>query len=213
MLNRPSVDPWAPRRRAAEPGVASDLRRGLVAAWRLASGRADAVAALFTEPVSPDAVARIAVRSFAALAFCLAPLAIIEASPIHLGIVAKPYWHAVTADLLSELASWLGFLAAVHAIAARRGVGAAWPRFVALWNWSNLTQAALLAVAVVPVWLPVPAVFDVAIRLIFVGWAVMVEWVAIKLSLGLSRAITTALVALNVTLQFALDGVVAALSN
>ena len=211
-MNRPAAGPWSPRRGAAAPGVASDLRRGLLAAWRLASGRADAETALFNGPASADAVARIAVRSFAALLFCLPPLAVMEASQIRLGMTPKPYWHGVAADLLSELACWLGFLAATHAIAVRRGVGVAWPRFVSLWNWSNLTQAALLAIAAVPVWLPLPPQFIFAVWLILGGWAVMVQWVAIRLGLGLSRAVTTGLMALSVALQFSLDGLVAALT-
>ncbi len=214
MLSRPpSVDPWAPRRARIEPGIAADLRRGLLAAWRLAAGRADAVTALYDKGGTPDAVARIAVRSFASLLICLVPLGLVEASQLHLGNLPKPHWHAVAADLLGYVASWLGFLAVVHAIAVRRGIASAWPRFVALWNWSNLTQAVLLAIASGPAWLAPQSVFVVAAWLIVAGWAVMVEWVAIRLSLGLSRAITTALVLLDLTLELALEGVVSALTG
>lgn len=204
------MDPWAPRprpRATVGVGFTPDLRNGLVAAWRLGSGRADSMAALFPGKESADAVARIAVRSFAALLFCLVPLTLIEAGQLRAGALPPPHWHALTAVLLGNLASWFGFLAITHAMALRRGVGPAWPRFAALWNWSNLTQAVLLVVASVPAWLPfLPPAFGVAVWLIFAGWAVMVEWVAVRLGLGLSRAITTALVALDLAMSLALDG-------
>ena len=191
---------------AAGGGWALGLRQGLVAAWRLAAGRADALPALFSPKDSADAVARTAIRSFGALLLCLAPLAFVEMSQLRAGTLPSPHWHAVAADLLGNVASWLGFLAITHAVAVRRGIGPAWPRFVALWNWSNLTQAVLLAVAALPAWLPLPPSFGVAVWLIFAGWAVMVEWVAIRLSLALSRPITTALVALDLAMSLALDG-------
>ena len=161
-------NPWAaPARRAESFG------RGLQLALALGAGRVDGADAM----LGPDP-ARAAALSFYAMLVCIPALLLIEAANMHAHSTATataiPAWHTVSADVLSSAASWLAFLAVVHAVAMRRGIAAKWPRFVVLWNWSNLTQIVLLAAAAATVWLPLPDAVRTAVWLSLTGWALMV---------------------------------------
>lgn len=148
-------------------------------ALRLASGHSDGI-----ERFGKDM--RSAARSFwaAAVAFPIYAATVVlswqqERWPIAVG-------HAAALEALIYLVSWAGYAVISHALLGTMGLQQRWPRFIAVWNWINVVQYVLLLLAAVPGAAHAPALLTETCLLVAQGWALWLEWYAIRLSLDVS---------------------------
>jgi len=79
-----------------------------------------------------------------------------------------------------------------------------WSRFIVVWNWCNVVQYLLLVLAAVPGLLGAPALVQETASLIAIGWALWLEWFAIKLALEVSTLMAIGLVGLDLSIGLAL---------
>ena len=163
---------------------------GLQAALLLARGRAEGLRYL-------DADQAGAARSFWALplalpaAVCLQLVDWVETGlPAHAG-------HALGLDLLAFIVGWLAFAVLTFHLVHAIGGSARWPRFIAAWNWCNVVENLLLVVGFIPGLLGAPPLLDEAAQLFAIGWALWIEWFAIRQSLQSNGLVAAALVVLD----------------
>lgn len=175
---------------------------GLRAALLLARGRADGAVLMVAE--RPDEQIVRARHSFLAMALCV---------PIYLAIhlFDGPDIGPITPRGLASLVlGWLGYAVLSHVQASSIGRAALWPRFLVLWNWCNLVQYLLLAVAMVPDLLGAPPVLVQTVWLAAMGWALWLQWSATRLALALPGAPAAVLVIADVLLGVAVMRLTAA---
>ena len=183
--------------------IASAVANGVQGALLLARGRVDGL-----RYVEADMAG--AARSFWAMAICLPAfvclrlLAWTEAgTPPHLA-------HSFGLDLLSYVVGWCGFAVLSHRLVGIMGLGARWPRCIALWNWCNVIQYMMLVGFSIPGLLGAPKLLDQAAQLVGVGWALWLEWFAFRLTLGIGTLPAVGLVAVDVSIGVFLAGLGAA---
>jgi hypothetical protein len=182
--------------------IGATVFSGLQGALLLARGRPEGVSY-----VSDDM--RLAARSFWAALIC-APifLGVLLLSWVENGRPVDPA-HTITLELLSFVIGWAGY-----AVLSRRLVAAFqrerhWPRFIAIWNWCNVVQYALLLVATVPGALRAPFWLNETAQLVAQGWALWLEWFAIRLALEVSGVRAAIVMAPDVLLGLVLAILVA----
>lgn len=175
---------------------------GLSGALMLARGRAEG---LLRIPNDGSAAA----RSFWAAAVCL---------PLFLVLMVLTWqqsgWptdlpHAVGVQLLSFIIGWAGYAIISHAILGAVGAGAKWPKFITVWNWVNVVQYALLLAATVPAVAGAPNLVSETTQLVAQGWALWLEWYAIRLVLGSSRIQAAIIMAPDIFIGIMLAGMTA----
>jgi hypothetical protein len=142
-----------------------------------------------------------AARSFWAIAVALPAFILLRQLGGNAG--ATPA-HDFALDLLSYIIGWLGFALLSRPVVEAMGCTPRWSRFMVVWNWCNVVQYLLLVVAAVPGLLGAPAVVQQAASLIAIGWALWLEWFAIKLALGVSTLPALGLVGLDLSIGLAL---------
>lgn len=152
---------------------------GLQGALLLARGRAEGVGY-----VSDDM--RNAARSFWAAAVCTPLfLAVLGLSWIETGRPADPV-HAAALECLSYVIGWAGYAVISRPVVAAVRRAQHWPRFIAVWNWCNVVQYAMLLVATLPGALGAPYWLSETAQLVGQGWALWLEWFAIRLALDVT---------------------------
>ncbi len=182
------------------------MASALSGAWLLAQGRAEGLARVGPEP-------RDAQRSFWAAALCLPAFLFLRlldwawqgGVPAHAG-------HAMALELMAYVTGWAGFALASRPLVAAMGRLPRWPLFIAVWNWCNVVQYLLLVAAALPRLLGAPEWIDETLGLVAVGWAIWLEWFAIRVALATGRMQAAALVALDLGIGLALSAVTAGLS-
>jgi hypothetical protein len=168
----------------------STVTLGLNAALRLARGRADGVVLV------PDDRKTI-VRSFWSIALCLpAVICRLLMSWADTGVPADAA-HLAAREVIVFVLGWLVFVEATHWLAPRIGRAGRWGRFIAVWNWCNVIEGALVVVGAIPGVLGAPAVVDEACQLIAIGWALWLEWYATREALGVATLTAVGLVVLD----------------
>lgn len=184
--------------------MSGSVANGLQAALLLARGRPEAM-----QLVAGDSAG--AARSFWAIAICVPAFICLRlltwqdnGAPPHAG-------HALAIDLLFYGIGWLGFAVASHSLVRVLDRGPRWPQFIAAWNWCNVVQYLLLVAAAVPGILGAPSVIDQTAQLAAFGWALWLEWFAIRLALGITGRQAVAFVAFDVALGLFLDALAASL--
>jgi len=160
--------------------VVAAVNSGLHGALRLARGKADGAAM-----VSSDM--RGAALSFWALPVCLPTVICLRlmdwadtGRPANAG-------HELARDLLVFVAGWLLYAVVTHRLAPRFGRQDRWPHFIAAWNWCNVVENLLLVFGGIPALLGAPHVVDQVSQLFTMGWALWLEWYAVRLTLGPDR--------------------------
>jgi hypothetical protein len=186
-------------------GAVASVASGLFAALRLARGRADGVVLV------PSDRAGIA-RSFWSIAFCLPTVA----------ARLLMFWadagfpddtaHQIVRELIVFVVGWLVFIEATYRMAPLLDRADRWGRFVALWNWCNVIAGVLIVIGGIPGLLGAPAVVDEACELITIGWALWLEWYAIRLALGVGAHTAIALVMLDQSIGVLLASLAISLS-
>jgi hypothetical protein len=173
--------------------IATSVSNGVHGALLLARGRADGL-----RYVEDDMAG--AARSFSAMVICLPAFVCLRllawtqaGTPPHLA-------HSFALDLLAYGIGWCGFAVLSHRLVRAMGLGARWPRAIALWNWCNVVQYLLLVVFSIPGLLGAPSLVDEAAQLVGVGWALWLEWFAFRLTLGIGLVAAAGLVTLDVAI-------------
>jgi len=171
--------------------VIRSMASGLQAAVLFARGRAEGLRYL-----EPDQAG--AARSFWALPLAL-PAAVcmqltdwLQSSgpPAHAGQI-------LGLDLMAFAVGWLAFAALTFELTRYIGAADRWPRFIAAWNWCNVIENLLLVLGTIPALLGAPAIIAEAAELFAIGWALWIEWFAIRQSLQANPLASAWLVVLD----------------
>ena len=181
-------------------GVAIYVRSiasGMHAVLLLARGRTDGLRYADSDMAG-------AARSFWAIAICLPAIVCLQLMTWMQYGVPSYAGHAMGLDIMGYVVGWLGFALLSFHLAPKFGSGPRWPRFIAAWNWCNVVQYLLLVLAAMPGLLGAPAMVQETISLIVVGWALWLEWFAIRLALEVSTLAALGLVALDLSIGLAL---------
>ena len=148
---------------------------GLRAALLLARGRPEG-AFLISMEAPAEQVSR-ARHSFLAMLFCVPIFLFIQ----DLGRAGPDV--APVREGASFVLAWLGYAVLSYQLASAMGRAEDWLRFVVLWNWSNLVQYLLMALALVPVLLGAPPIFGQTAWLVAMGWSLWLQWSATRIGL------------------------------
>lgn len=143
-----------------------------------------------------------AARSFLAAAVGLPPFLIL------LAIGARGGGPSLTPpvlilQLLGYIISWAGYAVLSHRLVTALGKEARWPRFIAAWNWVNVVQYLLLLAGVLPALAGAPVWLAQTAALLGQGWALWLEWYAIRLTLETTGLLAAAVMAPDVVLGVA----------
>lgn len=168
----------------------STVTSGLFAALRLARGRPDGVILV---PGDRQTV----VRSFWAIPMCLPSVFCRLLMSWEGGEIPADWIHLAAREAIVFVLGWLIFVEITHRLAPMVGRAERWGRFIALWNWCNVVEGALVIVGGLPGTLGAPAVIDQACELIAIGWALWLEWYATRLAFGVSALTAVSLVVLD----------------
>lgn len=120
---------------------------------------------------------------------------------------------ALLAELVGYVLGWVAFALASKLLAERAQRGAAWPQFIAAWNWCNVVQYALLLVLMVPTALGLPAWIGNVLGLVAVGYAMWLEWFATRVALGVAGPTAVMFVLLDLALGLFIGGIAAQISG
>ena len=179
----------------------ASVASGLQAALLFARGREDGL-----RYIDPDHAS--AARSFWALPVALpAVVCLTLINWVQAGGVPAQAGHALGLDMMTFVLGWIGY--AVLTFELVRYVGAAdrWPRFIAAWNWCNVIENLLLVFGSIPALLGAPPIVAEASQLIAIGWALWIEWFAIRLSLRSNGIVAAWLVVLDQAIGLTLAAV------
>ena len=154
---------------------------GLRAALLLAHGRAEGV-----RLVANDRTAVI--QSFWAIPLCLPALiclrlldldhaALLALTPLKFGVL-------LGRNLAQFTVAWLLFMVISHALLDFLKKQPDWPRFIAIWAWCSVIENTLAALGSLPGPLGLPAIVSQVCVLVSIGWALWLEYYAIRLTLG-----------------------------
>lgn len=170
------------------------ITSGMHAAFLLARGRREGLG-------YADSDLGGAARSFWAIAVALPAFICLHAMARDTGPVPA---HDFALDLLSYIIGWIGFALLSRPVVEAMGCALHWSRFIVVWNWCNVVQYLLLVIAAVPGLLGASPLVQEAASLIAIGWALWLEWFAIKLALGISTLAALGLVGLDLSIGLAL---------
>jgi hypothetical protein len=106
--------------------------------------------------------------------------------------------------LLLFLVGWLLFVWVSHHIATVLNKQAQWPRFIAVWAYCSIIENTLVTLGGLPGALGAPSILDQASLLVTFGWALWLEWYAIRLSLQVGSLTAVIMLAVDFSLGFIL---------
>lgn len=180
---------------------------GLAGAFLLGRGKPEGLALIEGTPAG-------AWRSFMAAFICLpAFLAIRFFAWSSIGMPPGGLGRALAAEITGYAIAWVAFALASLPLADAWGRGAAWPRFIAAWNWTNIVQYLVLLALAVPGALGLPFGLAQVLTLAGLGYAIWLEWFVVRTALGLDGGRAAAIVALDLALGMFLGGLIQTLSG
>ena len=115
---------------------------------------------------------------------------------------------AVLRDLLGFAIGWVGFALLSHRLVAIVGRERRWLAWLVVWNWSNVAQYAITAVAGVPDAVGLPPIIGQTVWLVALGWAFWLEWFITRLALDVPGPTAAAFVAADLTVGLIASGIV-----
>ncbi len=99
----------------------------------------------------------------------------------------SPSPHALL-DLVRQglifVLGWLAFAALTHLIAPRLNRAHLWVPMIVAWSWCNVPEAMLMVLGTIPGTLGAPPIVDQAAQVATFGWALWIEWFALRLAFG-----------------------------
>jgi hypothetical protein len=108
--------------------------------------------------------------------------------------------------LLLFLIGWLAFVWVSHHLAALLHRDAQWPRFIAIWAYCSIVENTLVAIGALPGALGAPSMVDQACQLVMMGWALWLEWYAIRLGLKVGPLIAVLVLLIDFSIGTVLTG-------
>jgi len=178
----------------------------MAGAFLLARGRPEGMVLMESTP-------RGAWRSFIAAAICLpAFLALRFFGWAQAGAGIEVLGRPLAAELITYVMGWTVFPLVTFGIASLWGRAAAWPRFVAGWNWINIIQYLLWLALSVPVVLGAAGLVVQGLTLAAFGYLVWLEWFTVRVGLGVTGSRATAVVFLDLVIGLFLAGLAQRLS-
>jgi hypothetical protein len=156
--------------------VVGTVSSGLQGALLLARGRAEGVRLVDTDMTA-------AIRSFWAIPLCLPAVVCLKLLDWLATRIPTNVPLALGRYLLLFLVGWLLFVWVSHHMASVLHKQAQWPRFIAVWGYCSVIENTLVAIGGLPGALGFPSMVDQACELVTIGWALWLEWYAIRLSL------------------------------
>ncbi len=175
------------------------VANGLSGAFLLARGRADGLARVQLDVAPPAGAEHGAARSFWAAVIstpALIGMRLIDWAAQ--GVPARP-GHALALDLLVFIVGWTGYALLSRTLLGAMGRGQRWPTYIAVWNWCNVVQYALLLLGSLPAVLHAPEPVAEVATLVTLGWALWLEWFATRLALDLPGLAAAGLVAFDLS--------------
>ncbi len=150
---------------------------GLHAAFLLAKGRSDGIARLSSDPGD-------AARSFIAIVLAVPPIIALRLLTWSgdTGIPADAA-RILAHDVMVYLVSWLAFAIVSSRVADKLGRAPLWPRFIVTYNWCNVVANTMVLAGAIPAVLGAPPVVDQLSQVVVTGWALWLEWYAVRLTL------------------------------
>lgn len=118
----------------------------------------------------------------------------------------------LTAEFIGYVCGWAGFALATLPLAEATGRRAAWPRFIAAWNWANVVQYLVLLLMSVPGLLGLPGLLAHGLGLAALGYALWLEWFVTTRALNISGPRAAVFVVLDMMLGIFIGGLVGRLS-
>jgi hypothetical protein len=180
------------------------IEAGLRGAFALARGQAHGAMLIEDTPAG-------AARSFWAAAICLPGLLALMLFDWAEEPPAAGVGHALLLHLFARAAGWAGFAVASHALAQAAGRNAAWPHFIAAWNWANVVQYLLLLGVSLPPLLGLPRALASALALATLGYQLWLVFFVARTTLG-SRGLAMAMLGLDLLVGVAVEALLASLS-
>ncbi len=92
------------------------------------------------------------------------------------------------------LVAWLAFAAFTHRLAPRVHRAHLWAPMIVAWNWCSVPENMLLVLGTIPGTLGAPHIVDQVAQVATFGWALWIEWFAIRLAFGAGPLLATWLV-------------------
>ena len=153
---------------------------------------AESELALFLDPFSDKLLTACAWSALALVGFAPVPLVAL----------------LLLRDLMVYSVSWLVFALMTYRIANSIGRAERWPRFIVTLNWCNVVGNVLIMLGGIPGLLGMNPVVEQVTQLVSLGWALWLEWYAIRLTLAAGPMLAAYLVMLDqiVGLAFAIMG-------
>ncbi|WP_439552307.1 hypothetical protein [Falsiroseomonas sp.] len=178
----------------------------MAGATLLARGRPEGMVLMESTPAG-------AWRSFIAAAICLpAFLALRFFGWAQAGVGAEVLGRPLLAEIITYSLGWLVFPLVSFWIAETWGRGAAWPRFIAAWNWITIVQYLLWLALSVPVAVGASGLLLQGLTLACFGYLVWLEWFTVRVGLGVTSGRATAVVFLDLLIGLFLAGLAQRLS-
>jgi hypothetical protein len=169
--------------------VIGTVSAGIYAALLLARGQPAGIQLVDTDRTA-------AIRSFWAIPLCLPAVVCLKLLDWLAVGIPPDVPLALGRYLLLFLVNWLLFVWVSHYLATALKKQAQWPRFIAIWSYCSVVENALVAIGGLPGALGTPQVIDQVAELVTFGWALWLEWYAIRLALQVGAL--TALILLAV---------------
>lgn len=179
--------------------VVSSVASGVQGALLLARGRPEGV-----QRVESDQTAVI--RSFWAIPLSLPAVVCLQLLDWLATGVPTNVPVALGQYLMLFLVGWLAFVWLSHHLAARLHREAQWPRFIAIWAYCSIIENTLVAIGALPGALGAPKILDESCQLITIGWALWLEWYAIRLSLQVGPLIAILVLSIDFAIGTVLTG-------
>lgn len=156
--------------------VIGSVASGMQGAFLLARGRPEGIQLVETDQAA-------AIRSFWAIPLSLPAVVCLKlldwlarGVPANLPLALGRY-------LLLFIVGWLLFVWVSHHMVSALNRQAHWPQFIAIWAYCSVIENTLVAIGGLPGALGAPSLLDQACQLVTIGWALWLEWYAIRLSL------------------------------
>jgi hypothetical protein len=183
------------------------ITAGLAGAFLLGRGKPEGLALMEDTPEG-------AWRSFAAALICLpAFLAIRLFAWAASSLPEGGFLRGLSAELIGYAIAWSAFALLSLPITMNWGRAAAWPRFIAAWNWTNVVQYLVLLALMVPGLLGLPALLSGLLSLAGLAYAIWLEWFVARRALGVDGLRAGLLVVVDLMLGLFLGGLIRTLSE
>ncbi len=167
--------------------VLGSVSAGIQGALLLARGRPEGIQLVDTDRVA-------AIRAFWAIPLSLPAVVCLKLLDWLATGIPTNVPLSLGRYLLLFLVGWLLFVWVSHPLAAMLNKQSQWPRFIAVWSYCAIIENTLVAIGGLPEVLGAPSIVSQAAELVTIGWALWLEWYAIRLALQVGPVIALILV-------------------